>query len=333
MPRLSNEMGRPVYFKREDLAGLAIGGSKVRILRFTAGDALARGADLFVAGGYVQSNHPALVAAVGCALGIPTEIVLNTVKGYELQGNLLLLTLMRVQVHFVRAGTYEATRDECIRLVERLTRQGHHPCLLTLTAEIHTLSALAYLDGFIELKHQLDAVGITDADIFVGSGGPTFAGLLLGARAMGGGLRVHGAPPHGLGPGARERVLSVAGHAMKALNQEIPLKEEDVSLLGDGTGVYGFAHTDAIRAVRDVAKAEGVFLDPVYTGNGMVEMRRWVERHPGTNPVVFFHTGGVATVFAYERELVGLRSRKARSARRIFRVHPSPVVRARRKKR
>ncbi|HKV88931.1 MAG TPA: pyridoxal-phosphate dependent enzyme [Candidatus Dormibacteraeota bacterium] len=320
MPRLSRQLGRPVYFKREDLAGLAVAGSKIRILQHTAGDALERGAEMFVAGGYVQSNHPTQVAAVGCALGVRTELMLDTTKGWEMQGNLLLSTLMRCKVHYVREGSYEAVRDACLRLVDRLNRRGRRARLLTLTPEIHALAALAYAEGLLELAGQLDAVGVRRADVFVGSGGPTYAGLLLGACADGGRIRVHGAPPHGLGAGAEERVVRVAGAAMQLLDLDVPVRPDDVSLLGRGSGVYGYTYPATVKTIWKVAQAEGVFLDPVYTGTGMAEMLRWAEAHRGETPVVFLHTGGVATLFAYTRELVGGRQASSNPARRISRL-------------
>jgi 1-aminocyclopropane-1-carboxylate deaminase/D-cysteine desulfhydrase-like pyridoxal-dependent ACC family enzyme len=319
MPRLSELLGRPVYFKRDDLAGLAVGGSKIRVLQHTAGDALDRGANLFVAGGYVQSNHPMQVAAVGCALGIPTEMVLDTTKGYEVQGNLLLTTLMAVKVHYIRLGSYEAIRDACAHLASRLERRGRRPRLLTLTPEIHVLNALAYAEGFLELAQQLEETGIGRADIFIGSGGPTYAGLVLGAAASGGGLRVHGAPPRGIGAQA-ERVLDIARQAAGAVGLDIPLRLEDVSLLGHGEGVYGFTYPATMQAMRMVAQAEGVFLDPVYTGNVMAEVRAWLKAHPGDRPVVFFHTGGVPALFAFDRELRDARHQAKGPGSRVWRL-------------
>jgi D-cysteine desulfhydrase len=326
MPRLSELLARPVYFKRDDLAGLAVGGSKIRVLQHTAGDALERGADLFVAGGYVQSNHPMQVAAVGCALGIPTEMVLDTTKGYEGQGNLLLTLLMGVKVHYVRLGSYEAIRDACARLAVRLERRGRRARLLTLTPEIHVLNALAYAEGFLELARQLEGTGISRADIFIGSGGPTYAGLVLGASASGGGLRVHGAPPRGIGAQV-ERVLDIARRAAAAVGLEIPLRTEDVSLLGRGEGVYGFTYPATMRTIRMVAEAEGVFLDPVYTGNVMAEMLDWLKARPGDGPVVFFHTGGVPALFAFERELMDARRLVRRPGGRVWRLDTKNVRR------
>ncbi|HEV2358421.1 MAG TPA: pyridoxal-phosphate dependent enzyme [bacterium] len=320
MAQLSGRLSRPVYFKREDLAGLAIGGSKIRILRHTAGDALNRGANLFVAGGYVQSNHPTQVASVGCALGIATELVLDTTKGWEMEGNMLLATLMGVRVHYVREGSYEAVRDACRRHVARLNSRGRRAHLLTLTPEIHALSALAYAEGFLELAGQLETAGVREADVFVGSGGPTYAGLLLGACAHGGRIRVHGAPPHGLGAGAEEKVLGVARAAMQLLDLEVPVGPADVSLLGRGEGVYGYTYPPSVKAIWTIAQAEGVFLDPVYTGTGMAEMLRWAKDRGGETPLVFLHTGGVTTLFAYERELLGGRHLARVPARRISRL-------------
>jgi 1-aminocyclopropane-1-carboxylate deaminase/D-cysteine desulfhydrase-like pyridoxal-dependent ACC family enzyme len=323
MDRLSRRLGRPVYFKREDLAGVAIGGSKIRILRHTAGDALDRGARVFVAGGYVQSNHPTQVAAVGCALGIPTELVLDTTKGWEMEGNMLLSTLMGCRVHYVREGSYQAIRDVCRRHVERLNKRGGRRAhLLTLTPEIHALSALAYAEGFLELARQLDASGAGRADVFVGSAGPTYAGLLLGARAGADQIRVHGAPPHGLGEGAADRVVGVARAALRLLDVDIPVSPSDVSLLGRGAGVYGYTYPPSVKAIWEVAQAEGVFLDPVYTGTGMAEMLRWIVTHRGETPVVFLHTGGVPTLFAYERELIAGKRAARVPGRRISRLGP-----------
>ncbi|SRR5579871_1436642 len=319
MPRLSAELDRPVYFKREDLAGLALAGSKIRILQHTAGDALARGAEQFVAGGYVQSNHPAQVAAVGCALGVPTTLVLDVTKGWELEGNMLLSTLMGCPVRYVREGRYDAIRDACQRLVDRLRRRGRRAHLLTLTPEVHALSALAYAEGMLEMAGQLEAAGIREADVFVGSAGPTYAGLLLAARALGGGFRAHGTPPHGLGADARERVVGVARSAMQLIDLDIPLGPDDVSLVGRGDGVYGFTYPASVQAIWRVAQAEGVFLDPVYTGAGMAALLRWAQANPGEGPLVFIHTGGVTTLFAYERELMAGK-RIPPPGRRVYRL-------------
>lgn len=308
MHRLSDFFGRAVYFKREDLAGLGLGGNKIRMLRFSAGDAIARGADVFVAGGFTQTNHPVQVAAVGSALGIATEVVLDIATGREAIGNLLLHRLMNVRVHYVNMGKLPLVIAECYELARRLARSGLHPQLLTFTPEVRVLCALAFVDGFIELKHQLDAIGVAAGDIFVGSGGPTYAGLFLGACANGGGgLRVHGIPAPGLRRNARQFVMKICSEAAKTIGCGHLIDESHLSLMGERSGIYERLYDDSVYALRAVAQLEGVILDPFYTASAMAEMMRWLAANPATSPMVFVHTGGVAALFAHEKALAATR--------------------------
>jgi len=58
LSRLSSALGGPtLYIKRDDLLGLAGGGSKTRKLEFLVADALRQKADTLITGGAVQSNH------------------------------------------------------------------------------------------------------------------------------------------------------------------------------------------------------------------------------------------------------------------------------------
>ena len=60
------------------------------------------------------------------------------------------------------------------------------------------------------------------------------------------------------------------------------------------------------EALRVAARAEGVLLDPVYTGRafgGLLDMVRHGAFRPGER-VLFWHTGGTAGLFGYgERAL------------------------------
>ena len=64
MPNLAAEIGGgPLYVKRDDCTGLALGGNKVRQLEFYFGEARARDADVVLITGAVQSNFARLTAA------------------------------------------------------------------------------------------------------------------------------------------------------------------------------------------------------------------------------------------------------------------------------
>jgi D-cysteine desulfhydrase len=174
---------------------------------------------------------------------------------------------------------------------------------MTQTRESRILSAVAYADGFVELDRQLGTLGIQEADIVVGSGGPTYAGLLLGAIAAGRRCRAHGVPPRGRGAGAGDQVRAFIVEACALLGVEATARNEDVSLLGDGPGVYGEVGRETLAAIRLIAAHEGVYLDPVYGGHAMAALLRADRRTEAERPLVFVQTGGAPTVFAYEREL------------------------------
>jgi 1-aminocyclopropane-1-carboxylate deaminase/D-cysteine desulfhydrase-like pyridoxal-dependent ACC family enzyme len=70
---------------------------------------------------------------------------------------------------------------------------------------------------------------------------------------------------------------------------------------------YGIPYAAALDALRLLARTEAILLDPVYTAKAFcaliegVRNRQWgFER-----PVVFWHTGGVFSDFAWPQELLG----------------------------
>ena len=58
----------------------------------------------------------------------------------------------------------------------------------------------------------------------------------------------------------------------------------------------------AAEAARELARTEGILLDPVYTGKAWAGMLRLLkEGHfPGDGPLAFVHTGGAAALFAMD---------------------------------
>jgi len=62
-----------------------------------------------------------------------------------------------------------------------------------------------------------------------------------------------------------------------------------------------------VEAVQMLARTEGIPLDPVYTGKimaGLIGLARSGALRPDEN-VLFLHTGGLPSLHAYEREVLG----------------------------
>jgi D-cysteine desulfhydrase len=64
-PRLSSELGVPVRLKRDDLAGVGLGGNKLRALEYILADLREHGCDSLVTGAGPQSNWT-MLAALAC---------------------------------------------------------------------------------------------------------------------------------------------------------------------------------------------------------------------------------------------------------------------------
>ena len=78
LPRLSAHLGGPpLYIKRDDLTGLAMGGNKTRMFEFALADALRKGANTVVAGSAVQSNYCRQLSAACAKLDLELHLVLR----------------------------------------------------------------------------------------------------------------------------------------------------------------------------------------------------------------------------------------------------------------
>ena len=70
---------------------------------------------------------------------------------------------------------------------------------------------------------------------------------------------------------------------------------------------YSVPNARMVEAVQMLARTEGLLLDPVYTGKvmaGLIGLAREGRFAPGES-VLFLHTGGLPSLFAYESELLG----------------------------
>src|SRR5262249_42714568 len=142
-PRLATAIGHEgqLFFKRDDLTMVGLGGNKVRKLEFTMGRVQAEGCDCIVHGLAGQSNYCRQTAAICARLGIPCHLVLrrdHKTDGLP-QGNLLLSHLFGAHVTLVDP---EEQEDAKRSLVDQLKRKGRKPYLIGYCDEV--LGAVAY---------------------------------------------------------------------------------------------------------------------------------------------------------------------------------------------
>ncbi len=318
LERLSRELGCvPIDVKRDDLTGMLLSGNKVRKLEFLLAEAREQGATCLITPGGVQSNHARAVAAVASRLGLRCILLLHGAPAPPLaadrtlppvesaagssaaEGNLFLDQLLGARVVSVTAAEYRDRDRVMAEIADRLRGQGEVPYVIPEGGS-NALGAWGYAAMVEELLAQNPACPWDQVICAVGSGG-TAAGLVIGAELLGCDLKVRGYTVH---RGAEYFAGEIA-RICDAFSARfgVPLAPPAARMeLVDGFQGPAYARTypEEIDVIREVARGEGIVLDPVYTGKaftGMVSDIRTGAIAPRSR-VLFLHTGGLFGLLA-----------------------------------
>ena len=304
-PRLTAQLGSaPIWIKREDQSGLALGGNKPRQLEFLMAAAIADGAQAVVTTAAVQSNFCRATAAAGARLGIQVGLLLRGTGQEELQGNYLIDALLGAELRFIQTTDPYDPRvpvwlDE---FVADFARRGLKAQVLHLPGATGTLGAAAMVATGEEMARQFSAQGMVPQAVFVAAGsGLTVAGLALAFKTLGLPTRVVAISVQKDAAFMRPLISQRANAAAKLLGLATRVEETDFEVddryIGEAYGVPTQAGVDAMRLA---GRTEGLLLDPVYTGKAFGGMLTQLQEGwwPGSAPLVFFHSGGVPALFA-----------------------------------
>jgi 1-aminocyclopropane-1-carboxylate deaminase/D-cysteine desulfhydrase-like pyridoxal-dependent ACC family enzyme len=311
-PRLSKTLGGPtIYFKRDELTGMPLGGNKTRMFEYVLPRALAAGADCVVAGAAVQSNYCRQLTAACAQVGLDVYLVLRSVRPdveTEPQGNLLLDLLLGARVFLVEQMGWPEQIEKIYLLAERLKAEGRRPYVARAANQADIgLDAAAYTNCALELHQQLAEQGLKPDYLYVAAADTTQGGLLLGAKALNESYQIVGINPLGQtafgGPPAAELIALAGNKAAAELGLALEIQPEEVISYNDYVGEGYAAPTPAgLDAIRLVASTEGILLDPVYSGKAMAALIDHIRRGliKADETVIFLHTGGYPALFAYQ---------------------------------
>ena len=297
---ISARYGRSIWIKRDDLCGVALGGNKVRKLEFLLAQAQADGCDTVFTTGGAQSNHAMLTAACAARLGMDCKLFLKDRGVTGRRGNLVLDEIYGAPVRLVDTDDYQDIYREMEAEAAGLEARGHRCCRIPLGGST-PLGTLGYAAAARECAVQAMAAGIRVGHLVsaTGSGGTT-AGLLLGAGLFLPGARVTGmaVDPQPF----RETVLDLAAGAAALLEASFQPQEKDLQILDCAGPGYAVPDPAATPASLELARTEGILLDPVYTGKAWAGLLAQVKAggFEGEGDIVFFHTGGAAALFAMD---------------------------------
>jgi len=300
LPRLSAHLNGPsIFVKRDDLTGLAFGGNKTRKLEFLLAAATAAGSQRLITRGAAQSNHCRQTAAAAAKRGFSCTLVLSGTPPDDINGNLLLHSLLGADLVWAGSRDPDAVLEETF---ETLSRADEQPYLIPYGGS-NPVGAQAYAFALKEwIEQDLPAERI----VFATSSGGTQAGLVLGAKLFGYEGRITGIsvdkPAHTLRP----IVVSLANQTLEKLGYPGTIGDADVDIideyLGGGYGIMGNPEREAISLF---ATREGLMLDPVYTGRAAAGLLDSIRRgvFNTSERILFWHTGGTPGLFAYAQEL------------------------------
>lgn len=304
-----------LLIKRDDLTGLALGGNKARKLEYLLADARAQGADTLITCGAAQSNHALQTAAAARSHGFSVRCILYgtpPATGTRPTGNLLLHDLLETPIRWVRMQQGETRREQALRRglheeAEMVRAAGGRPYVIP-TGGSTPVGALGYVNAAQEVDRQLreQGDGPADALFFASGSGGTHAGLACGAQLAGWhtaviGVEIDPIPREPDGDSPYARAVRQITEATAALLRSPARTDDKIVLCPDFAGpAYGVSTPEGQEAIRLLARTEGIFLDPVYTGKAFAALLAALrqEQFRADQTVLFWHTGGIAGLFA-----------------------------------
>jgi D-cysteine desulfhydrase len=275
----------------------------VRKLEFLLADALAKGSDTVLTCGAAQSNHARATAIAAAKLGLDARLLLRTPNPANpppVEGNILLDRLVGAEIVWLTFDEYGRRTEMLERQAESLRKSGKIPYIIPEGGS-NLVGAWGYVRAAEELAEDLeDLPKNNDRPTTIlhatGSGGTT-AGLVLGVKLVGLDAQVVGINVCNDRNYFMDVVAEICNAAIANYQLKIPFSaQEDIHIVDGYVGEgYGKASFQVLSLLVEVARTEGIILDPVYTGKAFYGMTQELKRNPEVfgDRIVFIHTGGI----------------------------------------
>lgn len=325
LENLSAQLKSNVFIKRDDLDGLGMGGNKLRKLDYLVKEAKDAGYTTLMTFGGVQTNHGRQTAACACKYGMKSIIVAD-MKSDEppkkLSGNLLLDAILGCDIifmdmrnilnnsegkapHIIKEET-AALRIEVAKKVIKMYEAKGEKVYEMPAGGSTPLGCMGYLFAVKEIMEQLQEMNQKIDYIVCASGSNgTFAGLWLGSKYFKAPFKIIGSA---VSPYSKEYNVKMANFINKTSEEYelgIHALPEELCILGDYWGIdYDTPDLKTYETIYHLARTEGLFVDPVYTGKGFTALLDIIEKEkiPAGSDVLFIHTGGTPALWSENHE-------------------------------
>jgi D-cysteine desulfhydrase len=306
--RYGEQIGAKIWIKRDDQTGSELSGNKVRKLEYLMAEALREQATHVITCGGEQSNHARATALAAAQLGLRSILILrcdDPAHPPAPTGNILLDRLCGAELRWITRPAWKDRTQLLAEAAERVRAAGGRPYVIPEGGS-NALGSWGYVRAVHELATDLEGIASPDHPVTIvyacGSGG-TGAGLVLGAKLLdlaARGIRIAGVNVCD----DRAYFLDAIGRICADFEDRWQLAAHvtpgDIEIVDGHVGRgYAKSRPEELATIREVCRADGVVLDPVYTGkafHGVVtELARDRERFGAA--VAFLHTGGMFGLF------------------------------------
>jgi len=248
--------------------------------------------------GAIQSNHCRQVAAVAARAGLDCILVLSGTPPEVATGNLYLDQLFGAEIVWADRENRQQLLEETF---SKAAAEGRSPYMIPYGGS-NVVGMMGYYDAMRELGEEEEQLGFHfDWIVTASSSGGTQAGMVLGALDQRYRGRILGIAIEGTSESLGGTVADLVSEGIEKNNFNFTLNKELIIVNDHYTGNgYGVMGSPEIEAIRMFAKAEGLLLDPVYTGRaaaGLIDLTR-NGFFAKDEKVLFWHTGGTPALFA-----------------------------------
>jgi D-cysteine desulfhydrase len=218
--------------------------------------------------------------------------------------------MVGADIVWITPEEYNRRDDIFEREAASLKKAGRKPYTIPEGAS-NALGAWGYIRCIEELVNDIaNLPGGAHKDTTIinatGSGG-TSAGLILGAR-------IHDLNARVVSVNVcddQDYFVHVIGKICESVISDYHLeiafsRDDDITIIDGYVGRgYALSQPEELSMICDVARTEGIFLDPVYTGKAFFGMIQELKHNPKCfgERIIFVHTGGIFGLFPKAREI------------------------------
>lgn len=303
LTRFSAITGGPtLYVKRDDQTGLELSGNKIRKLEYSIKEAISMGADTLITCGGIQSNHCRATAAAAAKLGLRSCLVLSGSETEIPDGNYFLNLLLGAEIKFITKDEYNNSRTQIMQDINKeLNFQGKKGYIIPEGAS-NGIGSFGYYNAMEEILWQEKELNIKFNAVVVAAGsGGTYAGLFHANKINNNSARI-------IGVNIRtdddeyfaDAISDILHESFSYTDRKIDFTKDEIEIIngyvGDG---YAMSRPVELKFIHELAKTEGIILDPVYTGKAMLGLVNEINKgmFKDCNNILFIHTGGLFGLF------------------------------------